>query len=64
MQISQLTVAASGKIRVTVMLAADTHVNLKVLSARSGVTMNDIMSSAIQMYLQKDVDPSAASPLN
>lgn len=58
MKIPELTVTASDKVRVTVLLAADTHVNLKVLSARTGVTMNDIMSSAIEMYLQKSVDPT------
>lgn len=42
--------------RVTVLLAPNTHLKLKIRSAELGITMNNIMSDAIEMYLQKTIN--------
>tara|TARA_R100001198_G_C5233565_1_gene212133 strand:+ start:1372 stop:1533 length:162 start_codon:yes stop_codon:yes gene_type:complete len=45
-----------SKVRVTVLLEADVHLELKIQAAKQGKTMNSIMSDAIEMYLQPTVD--------
>ena len=44
------------KVRVTVLLAPEVHMNLKIKSAQLRITMNDIMSDALMLYLQGTVD--------
>ncbi len=39
--------------RVTVLLEAGVHLELKIQAAKQGKTMNSIMSDAIEMYLQQ-----------
>jgi len=47
------------KVRVTVLLAPEAHMNLKIKSAQLGITMNDIMSDALMLYLQGTVNTAA-----
>lgn len=46
----------TDKVRVTVLLETDVHIKLKVKAAKEGITMNNIMSDAIKMYLQQNVN--------
>ncbi len=44
------------KIRVTVQLEPKAHMELKIKSAKLGITMNDIMTDALELYLQETVN--------
>lgn len=44
------------KIRVTVQLDPQAHMELKIKSAKLGITMNDIMTNALELYLQETVN--------
>tara|TARA_R110001592_G_scaffold166438_1_gene401478 strand:- start:2941 stop:3114 length:174 start_codon:yes stop_codon:yes gene_type:complete len=44
------------KIRVTVQLDPKAHMELKIKSAKLGITMNDIMTDALELYLQETVN--------
>lgn len=44
------------KIRITVQLEPKAHMELKIKSAKLGITMNDIMTDALELYLQETVN--------